>query len=88
MRTAIVFVIRNFNKYKTKTVRIEYSPEMREHLNFRMPVTEVINNVSPRTDKSIMQFIKTRPFEEWGPLDKFKIVIEDETLDGKEDKIY
>lgn len=78
----MVLVVRNFNKYQSKNIRIEFPLHLREQMNWQMPTTELIYQVSKTTDKTCITFMKKKLHEDWGPIDQFDMFIEDVAFDG------
>lgn len=78
----LVLVVRNFNKYQAKHIRIEYPPELRSKMNFMMPTTELCFYVAKTTDKTCFTFLKKNLLKEWGPIDQFSLIVENVAIDG------
>jgi hypothetical protein len=53
-----------------------------------MPSTEMTYFVSKTTDKTALAFVKKRLYEDWGPIDQFKLFVEDQAFDGSPSFIY
>lgn len=84
----MVLVVRNFNKYQAKHVRVEWPSELKAQMNWHMPSTEMSYYVAKTTDKTTMAFVKKRLNEDWGPIDGFKLFVEDQAFDGTPSFIY
>jgi len=84
----LVLVVRNFNKYQAKHIRVEYPPELRSQMNWFMPTTEMCFYVAKTTDKTCFTFQKKSLLKDWGPIDQFRLVVENLAIDETPCNIY
>lgn len=47
-----------------------------------MPTTEMCFYVSKTTDKTCFSFTKRDLSKDWGPIDQFKMIVDNQTYDG------
>jgi hypothetical protein len=84
----LALVVRNFNKYQAKHIRVEYPPELRNQMNWMMPTTEMSFYIGKTTDKACFTFQKKSLLKDWGPIDQLKLVVENVAIDGNLCNIY
>lgn len=71
MGCVMVLVVRNFNKYQSKNIRVEFPQELRDQMNWHMPSMEYCCHVAKTTDKTCLAWVKKRLNEDWGPIGEF-----------------